>query len=152
MSGLDLDERLYREGIQLAPIEKRALAHVIDDFILSVLMFVIISESISGAETPEEIIVAVNSLIFEFMFVKFIYHAIFTSIYGGSLGKIFLKIKVINTYDFSEIGILDSLNRALVRMGSEAIFLLGFLWAVFDENRQGWHDKSSNTIVVNSRK
>jgi uncharacterized RDD family membrane protein YckC len=25
---------------------------------------------------------------------------------------------------------------------------LGFLWIVFDEDRQGWHDKIAGTLVV----
>jgi uncharacterized RDD family membrane protein YckC len=31
---------------------------------------------------------------------------------------------------------------------SGAVFLLGYLWILFDRERQGWHDKLANTYVV----
>lgn len=31
---------------------------------------------------------------------------------------------------------------------SGAFFLLGYLWILFDRERQGWHDKLANTYVV----
>jgi uncharacterized RDD family membrane protein YckC len=148
----DLEERLFRENIQLAKIEKRVLAHAIDDVILSIILFIIIAESISTAQSQAEMILLVNSFLFEFMFIKFIYHSVFTALYGGSLGKIIMKIKVVNTLDFGEISILDSLNRSFMRLFSEMIFWLGFLWGVFDPNKQSWHDKSAKTIVVDVSK
>jgi len=151
MDSFDLEEKLYREDIKLAPIEKRVLAHVIDDFILSALLFIIISDTISSANSVEEIINVVNNLVLEFMAIKFIYHTIFTSLYGASIGKILVKIKVINVNDFSNISIFTSLNRSFIRLVSESLFYLGFLWAFFEQNKQSWHDKTANTIVVYAR-
>jgi uncharacterized RDD family membrane protein YckC len=28
------------------------------------------------------------------------------------------------------------------------IFMLGWIWAIFDSNKQGWHDKLAGTYVV----
>lgn len=148
MDNFDLDERLYREEIVLASREKRVLAHVIDDFILSALLFIIISDTISGASSVEEVIIFINSLILEFMAIKLLYHGVFTSLYGGSIGKILMKIRVVNTTDFSDINLASSFNRAFVRLFSEAIFYLGFLWAFFDPYKQSWHDKTAKTIVI----
>jgi len=148
MQHLDLEERLYREEIKLAPIEKRVLAHIIDDFILSALLFIIISDTISGASNIEDVIIVINNLVWEFMLIKLIYHTIFTSLYGGSIGKILVKIKVINVEDFSMINLWTSVIRSFIRLFSESIFYLGFLWAFFEENKQSWHDKVANTIVV----
>ena len=148
MDNFDLEEKLYREDIKLAPIEKRVLAHVIDDIILSALLFLIISDTISGAKSVEEVIIVINHLVLEFMGIKLIYHTIFTSLYGASIGKILVKIKVINVEDFSHINIFTSLNRGFVRLFSESLFYLGFLWAFFEPNKQSWHDKIAKTIVV----
>jgi uncharacterized RDD family membrane protein YckC len=148
MQNLDLEERLYREDIKLAPIEKRILSHIIDDFILSALLFIIISDTISGASNIEDVIIVINNLVWEFMLIKLIYHTIFTSLYGGSIGKILVKIKVINVDDFSMINLWTSFIRSFVRLFSESIFYLGFLWAVFEPNKQSWHDKFAKTIVV----
>ena len=148
MDNFDLEEKLYREDIKLAPVEKRILAHIIDDFILSALLFIIISDTISSAKSVEDIIIVINHLVLEFMAMKLIYHTIFTSIYGASIGKILVKIKVISVSDFSNISIGASLNRAFVRLFSESLFYLGFLWAFFESNKQSWHDKTAKTIVV----
>ena len=148
MDNFDLEEKLYREDIRLAPVEKRILAHVIDDFILSALLFVIISDTISSANSIEEVIIVINHLVLEFMGIKLIYHTIFTSLYGASIGKIIVKIKVINVNDFSSISILTSLNRSFIRLFSESLFYLGFLWAFFEPHKQSWHDKTAKTIVV----
>jgi uncharacterized RDD family membrane protein YckC len=149
---IELEERLYKKRIELASVEKRVLAHLIDDLVLALLLFVILSDAISNTTSASERLVLINSLVLEFMFVKFLYQAIFTTLYGGSIGKILLKIKVVGVEDFSEIGIFEAMNRSFVRLGSEAIFYLGFLWAIFDYNRQGWHDKSARTIVINAKK
>jgi len=152
MTELELEEKLYRENIRLASIDKRILAQIIDDLILSILLFIIISDAISNAQTPEEIIVVINHFVLEFMFIKLFYHAIFTTVYGGSLGKIFLKIEVISTEDFTNISFGQSFLRAFIRLFSEAIFYLGFLWAVFEPNKQSWHDKLAKTIVIYAEK
>ena len=152
MTELELEEKLYRENIRLASIDKRILAQIIDDLILSILLFIIISDAISSAQTPEEIIVVINHFVLEFMLIKLFYHAIFTTFYGGSLGKIFLKIEVISTEDFTNISFGQSFLRAFIRLFSETIFYLGFLWAVFEPNKQSWHDKLAKTIVIYAEK
>ncbi len=149
MEDFDLEQRLYREKISLASREKRVMAHVIDDFILSILLFIIISDSISSASTTEEVIFVINSLVLEFIVVKIVYHTIFTAMYGGSIGKILIKIRIVHIDDFSSPNILTSFNRAFIRIFSETVFYLGFLWALFDPYRQSWHDKIAKTIVIN---
>ena len=149
MEDFDLEQRLYREKISLASREKRVMAHVIDDFILSILLFIIISDSISSASTTEEVIFVINSLVLEFIVIKIVYHTIFTAMYGGSIGKILIKIRIVHIDDFSSPNILTSFNRAFIRIFSETVFYLGFLWALFDPYRQSWHDKIAKTIVIN---
>ena len=148
MTELELEEKLYREDIKLASIDKRILSQIIDDLILSILLFIIISDVITNAQSPEEIINVINHFVLEFMLIKLFYHAIFTTFYGGSLGKIFLKIEVISTENFTNISLGQSFIRAFVRLFSEAIFFLGFLWAVFEPNKQSWHDKLAKTVVI----
>jgi uncharacterized RDD family membrane protein YckC len=148
----DLEERLFRENIQLAKIEKRVLAHVIDDFLLTILLFFTIIEGISSADSPENMIILINSFVLEFTLMKFFYHVIFTGIYGASLGKIVMKIRIVNMHDFGDPTWRDAFYRGGVRIASETVFWLGFLWAIFDPNKQGWHDKSAKTIVVDVKK
>src|SRR5215204_1777011 len=38
--------------------------------------------------------------------------------------------------------------RYLMSLVSAAVFLIGYIWAFFDKNKQTWHDKVANTYVV----
>jgi uncharacterized RDD family membrane protein YckC len=31
------------------------------------------------------------------------------------------------------------------------VLYLGFIWILFDDRRQGWHDKIADTLVVEAR-
>ena len=42
--------------------------------------------------------------------------------------------------------------RYLVAMISSLAVFLGYLWAVWDERRQTWHDKAAGTVVISSSK
>ena len=98
----------------------------------------------------EEIINVTNSFVLEYVFVKIIYQAFFTMQYGGSLGKIVMKIKVIEIRTLGNPNVFASLNRAIFRILSEMFFYLGFLWGVMQPSRQTWHDKTAKTLVVDA--
>lgn len=42
-----------------------------------------------------------------------------------------------------------ALLRATVRILSEFLFYIGFVWALFDPYKQTWQDKVAKTLVVN---
>ena len=83
-------------------------------------------------------------LIFLFVIGYFVF---FWAIVGQTPGKALLGIRVIPVQ-----GRKLSVGRALLRyIGywiSTAGLLLGFLWILVDDRRQGWHDKISGTYVV----
>lgn len=62
-------------------------------------------------------------------------------------GKQIMKIKVAD-----QNGDRLSVPLALLRNGAKIIsfffILLGFIWILFDRNKQGWHDKIAKTFVV----
>lgn len=70
--------------------------------------------------------------------------------YGATPGKIALGIRIVD----ARTGGSPSLGRLALRfLGyfvSAAPLYLGFLWAIVDRRKQGWHDKIARTIVVNS--
>ena len=67
---------------------------------------------------------------------------------GQTLGKKALNIRVIDLRAGGPIGY----GRALLRYVVEAIFsgilLLGYLWMLWDREKQTWHDKAANSVVV----
>jgi uncharacterized RDD family membrane protein YckC len=145
-----LDTLLEREGIRLASLRQRAAAFGIDELLLSVLMMVILWDTMAKAETLEAMILVTNSFLLEFMAIKIAYHTFFTMQYGASLGKIVMKIRVIELSTLSNPGFLCAFNRSVFRVVSEILFYLGFAWALLDPYRRSWHDRTARTLVVDA--
>ncbi len=66
---------------------------------------------------------------------------------GQTLGKRWLGVRVINT-DGQPLSDSDAILRYIGYYINSAVLLIGWLWAFFDSNQQGWHDKIANTYVV----
>lgn len=145
----EIQDILHREEISLAPIKKRAMAFFIDEMLLSLLLILALGDSFFEAKTVEEMIILTNTFVLEYMAMKFFYQAFFVMQYGATLGKLFMKIRVVEVKTLQTPNVIVALNRSVVRVVSEMLFYLGFLWGVLDPARQTWHDKSAKTLVVN---
>jgi len=83
--------------------------------------------------------------------VYFLYYWLFTGLKGQTPGKMAVGIKVVNA-----AGSVPGLGRAALReipgkiLSAIAIYL-GFLWVIWDKQKQGWHDKIASTHVVRAR-
>ncbi|MDY0121550.1 MAG: RDD family protein [Sulfurimonas sp.] len=146
----EIENKLFREDLTLADTKKRAVAFLIDELLLSFVLILSLSDSFSNAKTMEEMIHLTNSFVLEYMAIKIIYQAFFVMQYGASLGKIVMKIRVIEITTMQTPNVLSALNRAIFRVISEMLFYLGFLWGLLDPARQTWHDKTAKTLVVNA--
>ncbi|SFV74480.1 FIG00387922: hypothetical protein [hydrothermal vent metagenome] len=149
MNNEEIEELLYRENLTLASISSRATAFFLDELLLSILLMIALWDSFTSAQTVEDIILLTNSFVLEYMLMKLIYQAFFVTKYGATLGKIAMKIRVIDVKTLDNPDFLHSLNRSFFRIISEMFFYLGFLWGVFNPTRQTWHDKTAQTLVVN---
>ncbi|MDA7817035.1 RDD family protein [Sulfurimonas sp.] len=145
----EVQNLLHREGMTLASIAKRSVAFFIDELLLSFLLILSLGDAFFEAETTEEMIILTNKFILEYIAMKIFYQAFFTMQYGASLGKLAMKIRVIDINTLSNVNVLVSLNRAVVRVVSEMFFYLGFLWGMMDKSSQAWHDKTAKTLVIN---
>ena len=146
----DIENLLSREKLELASIRSRVAAFGIDEVLLSVILFAILWDSISKAATVEDMILIVNTFILEYMAIKILYQTFFTMQYGATLGKIVMKIRVVEIKTLSNPGFLSAFNRSVFRVVSEILFYLGFAWAFFDPYRRSWHDLSARTLVINA--
>ncbi len=146
----EIENLLHREGMTLATIKKRGMAFFIDEMLLSLLLILALGNSFFEAKTVEEMILLTNTFVLEYMAIKIIYQAFFIMQYGATLGKIAMKIRVIEIKTLQTPNVVVALNRAFVRVVSEMLFYLGFLWGVLDPSRQTWHDKSAKTLVINA--
>ena len=140
---------LHREHLTLASISKRSLAFFIDEMLLSFLLIIALWDSFNNAQNMNELIAVTNSFLFEYMFLKIVYQAFFTMQYGATIGKLLLKIRVIELKTLANPNVFISLNRAIFRVISEMFFYLGFLWGMLQPSRQTLHDKTAGTLVIN---
>ncbi len=146
----EIENILHREEMSLANTQKRAMAFFIDELLLSFLLIVALWDSFTTAQTTEDIINITNMFLFEFLTMKIIYQAFFTMQYGATLGKIVMKIRVIDIQTLQTPNVIISLNRAIFRVISEIFLYLGFLWGMLDPAKQTWHDKTARTLVINA--
>ncbi|MCD4667727.1 MAG: RDD family protein [Sulfurimonas sp.] len=145
----EIQNILHREGITLADTKKRAIAFFIDEMLLSFLFIIAFWDSFASATNTEEIINLTNTFVLEYMALKIVYQTFFVLQYGASIGKIIMKIRVIEIRTLQNPNIIASFNRAVFRVISEMLFYLGFLWGMLDPSRQTWHDKTAKTLVTN---
>ena len=66
---------------------------------------------------------------------------------GQTLGSRALKIRVVKT-DGSYLDYVGAFLRYVGFIIACVVFLIGVIWAAFDAQKQGWHDKIASTYVV----
>ena len=67
---------------------------------------------------------------------------------GGSPLRRAMGVWIVDASTLQPIGTRRGFVRALVRLVSEFVLYLGYLWMIWDPKRQTWHDKAANSIVV----
>jgi uncharacterized RDD family membrane protein YckC len=144
----DIDLLLNREGLKLSTIQSRAAALGIDEILLSVLLLIILWDPISSAATTEAMIGVINTFVLEYMTIKIIYQTFFTMQYGATLGKIVMKIRVVEVKTLSNPTLLSAFNRSIFRIASELVLYFGFIWGMLDPYKRTWHDFTARTLVV----
>ncbi len=142
--------KLESEELVLSSINRRAFAMFIDEIIISFLFFFIISDKIATLTTPDEIVAYTQSLMVYVLVIKVLYQALFVGMYGATLGKMALKIKVIDIEYFDIPSWQASFIRAFMRIVDEILFYIGFVVALFSPLRVTWHDRFAKTLVVDA--
>ncbi len=80
--------------------------------------------------------------------VRLIYDIGFWLLTGQTPGKRVLGVRVVRT-DGKRLSFWNALRRVIGYIVSSILFL-GYLWILFDNRRQGFHDKLAGTMVVYS--
>jgi uncharacterized RDD family membrane protein YckC len=115
----------------------RFAAAIIDAVVVSLISFVLPRVGGVGVAFP-----------FWGILIPWLYYWLFTGLKGQTLGKMAVGIRVVNAE-----GSIPGLGIAALReipgkiLSTIAIYL-GFLWIIWDGQKQGWHDKIANTYVV----
>jgi uncharacterized RDD family membrane protein YckC len=130
-------------GVQLAGFGIRVLAQLIDLFWmvpLAILLslvggFLNGGELSLGGEVMADVVLALVVLLF-------------WAERQGTPGKLVLGLRIVDV----ETGGTPRLSRLLLRYVGYIVAAiplgLGYLWVIWDRNRQGWHDRMAGTLVV----
>jgi len=151
-------------SLPIATSQKRIAAFVIDDIMVALFLFVIFYDqlmvivshlpSVLTAESIEAFKheirqFSVNNLLL-ILILKVLYHTVPVWQNGTTLGKYIMKIRVIDFNMGATPSLYQAFFRALLRIGSEAFFYLGFALAFMMPLKQTFHDKLSNCVVVDA--
>jgi len=119
----------------------RALAIFLDAFGVGIIAAAI--SGILGGDTASTQYQGL-SLLFQAVYFTYFWSAAGK---GQTLGSRALSIRVVKT-DGSYLDYAGAFLRYIGFVIACAAFLLGVIWAAFDEQKQGWHDKIASTYVV----
>ena len=139
-------------NLQLALMRSRALAYVIDDFLVTIIIMMIFWESISAVSEDMDAMMYLlkTELVTPLIILKILYHTFFVWYFGATIGKIVAKIRVIDANEWGRVSMFSSFLRAVGRIFSEMFFYFGFLIGFFNEGRKTFHDITGRTLVVNA--
>ena len=139
-------------NLQLASMRSRALAYIIDDLLVTLIIIMIFWESIYAiSEDTDALMYLLKAeLVTPLIILKIIYHTFFVWYFGATIGKIVAKIRVIDANEWGRVSIFSSFLRAVGRIFSEMFFYVGFLIGFFNDGRKTFHDITGKTLVVNA--
>ena len=144
--------QINSDNLQLASMRSRALAYVIDDFLVTIIIMMIFWEDIISVSQDMDALMYLlkAELAFPLIILKIIYQTFFVWYYGATIGKIVVKIRIIDVNDWGRVSIISSFLRAVGRIFSEMFFYIGFLIGFFNNGRKTFHDIIGRSLVVNA--
>jgi uncharacterized RDD family membrane protein YckC len=147
-----------REGVATpgkfvyAGVGRRWVAIFIDGIMLYVVnMLIGLAIGGTAAVIPgkrNELPLALNiSVLLVSVLIPALYEIIMISKYGATLGKMAMKVKVV-TADGGPITIGRSIGRYFAKMLSSFILMIGYLMAIWDDEKRALHDRLCTTRVI----
>ena len=139
-------------NLQLASMRSRALAYLIDDLLVTIIIMMIFWEDIISVSHDMNALMYLlkAELAFPLIILKIIYQTFFVWYYGATIGKIIVKIRVIDANEWGRVSMFSSFLRAVGRIFSEMFFYIGFLIGFFNNGRKTFHDIIGRSLVVNA--
>lgn len=148
---------------QYAGFVSRSLAFIIDIIVvlltvtlvtLMISLFVTyfnlgnLLERIVNDSTTVQSVLRVLTAVFSFGFIAFLYSTLSLTVTGGlSLGRGLMGVRVVRL-DGTPISFWRASLRYLAFYLAALPLGLGLFWVLWDDKRQGWHDKIAKTCVI----
>lgn len=147
-------ELLERENIQLADKALRSLAWFIDVFLLSLIFTLIHIDTLSQMSDAQGNVdyTTLRDFVIAYMWqvwiLKISYDTIFVWFYGGSIGKILCKIRVVSVDLLDKPNFIFSLLRACGKYIGESSLFITYVFGFGDILFRTLHDRLAKTLVI----
>jgi len=140
-----IDSQLY----PVASLADRVLAAFLDGafLLLAYSGFFLFFTAFGGQFTSSKLTAAVGLATFSIFYFQ--YFALFTVLAGATPGMMLRGLRV-TAFSGEPPALRQLLLRSLGYLFSAASFLLGFLWAYWDEDSLTWHDRLSHTYLTSA--
>ncbi len=130
---------------EIASARKRLAAFMIDNILNLVVFIFSISYSSYTRESSGWIFFGINMAL---VATKMSYWAV-----GTSFGKSYFQLTVVDQNTMKPLDFKKMFLRQTIGMlVSFSVLNMGFIWIFIDRDRQGWHDKIFNDVVINQKK
>lgn len=138
-----------RSEVELAVIGKRFVARLIDAIVLTIISVALGMATGIGASQAGDALGGYSESSGAFQLVLSLGYSWYflTRREGQTPGKRLMNVRVVRS-DGQPPGDGDAIVRELMAWVSGIVFLLGYIWALFDRRNQTWHDKAVGTLVV----
>ena len=148
LSGDRADAALLLHGPETAPVERATFWNRWGALAIDVVVLCLVNEFISwlaGMQSnPEWVTLVLGAARF---LIPAIYFVKAYSTDGQTLGKWIIGVRVV-ALDGSPLNWRTGLLRTIGYILSGIPFYLGFLWSIWDGDKQSWHDKIAGTCTV----
>ena len=146
---MSIEDKIYREKLVLAGIAERFFAFLIDKVLISIVFVVMIWDEIIPLQKDYvSVMQYLQNNILYFVALDFVYETIFICMYGATLGKIALKIKIVSLELFDRPRFIYVLIRTMCKIVGENLFYAPFFMIFFSPIRQTLHDFFGKTLVI----
>ena len=122
---------------------QRLIAFLFDKVVTTVMTFI----SLYLFSEKSIILISFYSVVIVSNIIDATYFTYFHSVGGQTIGKWLMGIRVVDTIGFP-LGIWRSALRWFGYKLSAIFICMGFIWMLFDKNRQTWHDKLATSYVI----
>lgn len=146
-------------GRTLAPMPARVAAFVVDELLLSLVVGfvtaiagveVVVAPDADFATTLAETQRQMQPMLPLIYATQVLFRWPWNAI-GWSPGKRLLGLRVVDA-EGNAPGLVRGFVRSLFALASDLPLFMGYVWALFDRERRGWHDHLARTWVVRAKR
>lgn len=148
MSPLETTEE---ESMRYAGFWMRVVAGIIDTVLLLIvttpLLFLIYGKAYFLKDIDSPMIAGTADVLINWI-LPIVLIIAFWTLKQGTPGKILLKMKIVD----AKTGGCPTMTQWIIRyigyIPATLVLFLGLFWIIWDEKKQGWHDKLAGTVVI----